>query len=41
MVYIPLALKRDTEAEIRRNVEKQVLQVCSQYVYELEASVVA
>ena len=40
MADIPLALKRDTEAENRQSVEKQVLQVCCQFVYELEASVV-
>ena len=34
------ALKRDTEAENHQSVEKQVLQVCSQCVFESEASVV-
>ena len=37
---IYLTLKRDTEAENHQSVEKQVLQVCSQCVFELEASVV-
>ena len=37
---IYLALKRDTEAENHQSVEKQVLQVCSQCVFESEASVV-
>ena len=40
MADICLALKRDTEAENHQSVEKQVLQVCSQYLFELEASVV-
>ena len=39
-VDIYLALKRDTEAENHQSVEKQVLQACSQYVFESEASVV-
>ena len=34
------SLKRDTEAENHQSVEKQVLQVCSQCVFESEASVV-
>ena len=37
---IYLTLKRDTEAENHQSVEKQVLQVCSQCVFESEASVV-
>ena len=40
MADICLALKRDTETENHQSVEKQVLQVCSQYLFELEASVV-
>ena len=35
------ALQRDTEAENHQSVEKQVLHVCSQCVFESEASVVA
>ena len=35
-----LIFKRDTETENHQSVEKQVLQVCSQCVFESEASVV-
>ena len=40
MADICLVLKRDTEAENRQSVEKQMLQACRQFVFESEASVV-
>ena len=39
LTLVCLALKRDTEAENRQSVEKQVLQACSQFMFEWEASV--
>ena len=40
MADLYLVLKRDTEAENHQGVEKQVLQACSEFMFESEASVV-